>query len=180
MPRMGRPRKWGNSRQPRKSLQDKLAQVERKADNLTEILAEEGKESNQMDFVKRKLEELQKHSKQIKTEIDNLDFEINGLRTKIVHADTVRENFKVFKHVYDELTLDEKYDLLHLLIKKIVYIEDASKADDGKKRGRIRMDLWELPAIGPSKKNSATRFAERRAWRPFIDDFRTWLIQKAA
>jgi hypothetical protein len=56
--------------------------------------------------------------------------------------------------------------LLHLLIKKIVYIEDASESDDdGKKRGKIKMDLWELPAIGPSKKNSATRFAERSAWR---------------
>ncbi len=144
--------------------------VERKADNLTEILADEGKESDKIDFVKGKLKELQKHSKQITSEIDSLDFEINGLQSKIIHADAVLQNFKVFADVYEELTQDEKHDLLHLLIKKITYYEDAGKADtDGKKRGRIKMDLWELPSIGPSKKNSATRFAECRAWRPQRD-----------
>jgi site-specific DNA recombinase len=79
------------------------------------------------------------------------------------------DNFKVFRDVYDRLTSDEKYDLLHLLIKKIVYYEDTEPGKDGKKRGKIKMDLWELPPINPSKLNSANGFAESNVWLPEQD-----------
>lgn len=148
----------------RKSLQDERVQITKKADNFVEILGQEGKKSSKMKFILDKLEDLEKQSSQIKTEIDYLDFELNNLQTKIVNADIIRENFKVFKDVYDQLTQEEKFDLLHLLIKKIVYYEDAAAVSPEKNAGNIKMDLWELPPIDPSNINSAIGFAESNAW----------------
>lgn len=81
----------------------------------------------------------------------------------------IRENFKIFKDVYDCLTHDEKYDLLHLLVKKVVYFEEEGKDKDGRKVGKIKMDLWELPPIDPSIQSSANNFAERNFWLPSAD-----------
>jgi hypothetical protein len=95
-----------------------------------------------------------------------IQFEIADLDNRIVSADLIRENFSVFRDVYDHLTSDEKYDLLHLLVKKIVYSEDLNADDAGKKKGKIKMDLWELPPIDPLSLSSAKSFAERNAWLP--------------
>lgn len=67
----------------------------------------------------------------------------------------------------NHLTQDEKYDLAHLLIKKVVYFEDGTTK--GRKTGHIKMDLWELPPIDPSRKNSANGFAESNDWLPGRD-----------
>ena len=53
---------------------------------------------------------------QLKKEIEAIGFEANELENKIISADVIRNNFLVFKDVYDHLTAAEKYDLLHLLI----------------------------------------------------------------
>jgi len=73
------------------------------------------------------------------------------------------------------LTDDEKFDILHLLVKKVVYFEDSEMSKGGSGNGKIKLDLWELPPINPAKKNSAKRFAESNDWLPFVDDIRTFL-----
>jgi site-specific DNA recombinase len=75
---------------------------------------------------------------------------------------------------FDHLTSDEKYDLLHLLIKKIVYFEEDGADKDGKKKGKIKMDLWELPPINPSKLDSASNFAESNVWLARKDAVGQW------
>ena len=60
---------------------------------------------------------------------------------------------------------DERFDLMHLLVKKIVYNEDSEPDNAGKKKGKIKMDLWELPPIDPEKLNPANGFAESIDWR---------------
>ena len=67
--------------------------------------------------------------------------EIADLKNKLLSADIIRENFRVFRDVYDHLTTDEKYDLLHLLVKKVVYYEEPEVDADGNKAGKIKMDL---------------------------------------
>ena len=101
--------------------------------------------------------------------IEEIEFEANDLENKIMSADLIRDNFKVLKDVYDHLTPDEKYDLLHLLVKKVVYFEEPEVDKDGKKMGKIKMDLWELPPIDPSKLSPAKGFAERNVWLPSAD-----------
>ena len=93
---------------------------------------------------------------------------------KLSSADIIRENFRVFRDVYDHLTTDEKYDLLHLLVKKVVYYEEPEVDADGNKAGKIKMDLWELPPIDPSILGSADDFAERNAWLPHSDKAGHW------
>lgn len=81
----------------------------------------------------------------------------------------IREIFRVFRDRYDHLTTGEKYDLLHLLIKKVVSYEEAETDADGNKAEKTKMDLWELPPIDPSILGSADDFAERYAWLPNPD-----------
>lgn len=61
--------------------------------------------------------------------------------------------------------MDEKYNLMHLLIKNIVYYEDAKSDKKNKKKGRIKMGLLKLPPIDPLKINTADGFAESSVWR---------------
>ncbi len=94
---------------------------------------------------------------------------MNDLDNKILSADVIKDNLKVFKDVYDFLTIEEKYDQLHMLIKKVVYWEGSNADADGNKVGKIEMDLWELPPIDPSIVSSANEFAERPIWLPNPD-----------
>jgi hypothetical protein len=68
--------------------------------------------------------------------LETVEFEILDLENKLLSADLIKENFKVFRDVYDHLTIDEKFDLLHLIIKKIVYYEDQEADKDGIKLGK--------------------------------------------
>ncbi len=95
------------------------------------------------------------------------------LESKLINADIVRENFKVFRDVFEHLTQEEKFDLMHLLIKKVVYFEEDEGTRRRERRGNIKMDLWELPPIDPSMINSAKpsdlNFAESSDWLPGRD-----------
>jgi len=159
----------------KKTLQDKLVQIDKRAQNLVGVLEDEGKKSSRSGYILQELDKLNIQAEQLKSEITSVEYEANDLENKIVSADIILENFKVFKDVYDNLTDDEKYDLLHLLIRKIVYYEDAEPDKDGKKRGKIKMDLWELPPINPLKLTSANGFAESSVWLPFVNEVRTFL-----
>jgi len=101
--------------------------------------------------------------------MESVDFEINDLENKLLSADLIKENFKVFRDVYDHLTVDEKYDLLHLLVKKVVYYEEPGTDAEGNRTGKIKMDLWELPPIDPFISSSTDDFAERHTWLPIAD-----------
>lgn len=151
------------------AIQDMLVQIDRKAKNLIGVLSELGNSGNQTHYIVNELDELEKQSKQLKEELETICFESNDIENKIVDAEIILENFKIFKDVFDHLTINEKYDLLHLLIKKVVYFVEEEKDKDGKKVGKIKMDLWELPPINPSKSSSADDFAERSAWLPIAD-----------
>lgn len=153
----------------KKVLTDRLTQVDKKAKNLLEVLGEGGALNNRSGYITKELDGLEIQAKQMRKEIEAIEFESNDLENKILSADMIRENFKIFKEVYDHLTHDEKYDLLHLLVKKVVYFEEEGKDKDGKKVGKIKMDLWELPPIDPSILSSAKDFAERHVWLPNPD-----------
>ena len=126
------------------------------------------KKANKSGYILKKLDSLEAQAKQIKSEIETIEFEANDLSNKIISADIIQDNLKVFRNVYDHLTSDEKYDFLHLLIKKVTYYE-SSADEERRKIGKIKMDLWELPPINPSKLDSAIGFAESLSWLPSAD-----------
>jgi hypothetical protein len=44
-----------------------------------------------------------------------------------------------------------------------VYDEEPEANAKGRKKGKIKMDLWEMPPIGPMYIDSADGFAEHRS-----------------
>jgi site-specific DNA recombinase len=153
----------------KKTLQDKLSQIGRQAKNLVAVLAETGREGQQTKHILQELKELQDQEVQLSNEIESTALTMNQMEGRIVSSEVIRDNLKMFKDVYAQLTQEEKYDLLHLLLKKIVYYEDREADHNGKKKGKIKMDLWELPPIDPSYLNPANGFAESRFWLPGQD-----------
>ena len=153
----------------KKVLSDRLTKIDKKARNLLEVLGDSGNKNKSAGYFMKELDELDLQAGQLRNEIEGIEFEANNLENKILSADLIRDSFKVFKEVYDHLTPDEKYDLLHLLVKKVVYYEEPGADKDGKRTGKIKMDLWELPPIDPSKLSPAKGFAERNVWLPSAD-----------
>ena len=51
----------------------------------------------------------------------------------------------------------------------VMTLKKRGKTRMGKKWGKIKMDLWELPPVDPSKLSSTNEFAESNVWLPFTD-----------
>ncbi|RJR23084.1 MAG: hypothetical protein C4581_00160 [Nitrospiraceae bacterium] len=157
----------------KKAIQENLNQADKKAKNLMNILGAEGKEGTRFNYILKELDDLEDQASGLKRQIDYITFEMNTLENKIIDADAIRDNFKVFRDVFNQLTQEEKYDLMHLLIKKVVYYADAKSNGNGSRNGdrtgKIKMDLWELPPIDPHNLNSANGFAESIDWLPGRD-----------
>ena len=75
--------------------------------------------------------------------------------------------------------MDEKFDLMHLLVKKVAYYENEQREKGHKIGGKIKMDIWELSPIDPSDLNSATGFAESNVWRPQWDSNPCYRLERA-
>ncbi len=154
----------------RKTLADSLPQIDNKVRNLLEVLGEGGaKNTGGAVYIVQELTALRMQAEQLNAEIASIDDEINAIEKNTISAERIRDSFKHFRDVYDNLTTDEKYDLVHLLVKKVTYFEEKNVDNDGKKAGKIKMALWELPAIEPSDLSSTKSFAERNAWLPNPD-----------
>ncbi len=73
---------------------------------------------------------------QLGCEMELINYEANDLVNKIVSTDMIRDNFKVFKDVYENLANDEKFDLLHLLIKKSSISRRQNQARSGRRKAK--------------------------------------------
>lgn len=158
----------------KKYLSDRLAHANAKAKNILNAFGIDGDKPDQNRYIRNELNELETLSIQIEREIESIDFEITNLKDKMLSAELIRDNFKVFKDVYDHLTAAEKYDLIHLLVKKVEYSEEKEKDKCGKKMGKIKMDLWEIPPIDPPLSSSTKSFAERNDWLPKTEEVGQW------
>lgn len=135
----------------KKVLRDQLSQTDKKLANLLSVIESQGKKATKLTAILEEIDALHAHSAQLKKEIENIDLQISVSEQEIFSAETIRENLSVFRDIFDHLTPDEQYDLLHLLIKKLVYYEDKDQATDGSKSGKIKMELWELPELSKKK-----------------------------
>jgi len=115
----------------------------------------DGKYGKQIGLITKELSSLDHQAEQLRKKLDVMDFDINKMESRVISAGVIRNSFKVVKEIYDHLTPDEKYDLIHLLVKNIVYYVETSTVGNGGKSGKIRMELWELSPMNPS-----TSFAE--------------------
>ena len=150
----------------RKSLNDKMFQIDIKAKNLVDALGNKTDRNPGSSFILKVLIDLELQNKQLKNELGMVELEANEIETRVISAEIIRDNFRIFKEIYNHLTNDEKYDLLHLLIKKIAYYEEQSQTNEKEKRGKIDIEFWELPQIDTSKISIESSFVESMNWLP--------------
>jgi hypothetical protein len=140
-----------------KSLQEQLNQTTRRASNLVAVLAEAGPGGQENEFILNDLKKLQDQKSQLVNAIESLDIEISQLKTRILDGEVLLKNLRNFGAVYNQMTQEEKYDLLHFLIKKVVYFS-GPKDDRGNSEGTVDLEFWgHIPKIALSKStNSAS------------------------
>lgn len=147
-------------RREQQSLRARLKKAEDESRNLIDAVAQ-GLKGKQLGVLLKRLEEYDELINNLKEQIEQIEYEIYDLETKVISAEFVVENFKKFDEVYDSLTFQQKFDLIHLLIKKIVYKEDKPKKKDDKKTrtGSVRIEFFQLLGdSSPVKKKSPGQF----------------------
>ena len=131
-----------------KKLLNKYVDSEDEA--LNKLLADEMKE------LEAKKEELEK-------EIEIKDTLIGELKNYVINAQLVRDTFKYFNEVYEQLSDIEKKNLISLMIREIEFTKE-----------RIKIEFYEVPEIEVIiKKGSTDSFAEPLFRLPVLNKFRT-------
>ena len=117
-----------------------------------------------------RLDEYENQKSQIENTISQIGFKINELSSKLISYDAVMANLKFFNEVFGQLPGNKKKALLRLLIKKIIIrgFNGKVNGNGNKKKGKIKMSLWDLPPIDSLNLNSAS-FAESSVWLPGPD-----------
>ncbi|MBX6422494.1 zinc ribbon domain-containing protein [Thermosulfurimonas sp. F29] len=146
----------------KQALAKRLQEVEGSARKMMNLLEGLEETDPRFAFILQKLKELGEERDGLKKEIELLEFKINEVENNYLNAESLKANFKYFKEVFEHLTPQEKYDLLHLLIKRIVYY--GKEVRDGQEATKIKLELWD---IGPI--SSGESFTERIIWLPGQD-----------
>ena len=134
------------------ALENSLRQIDKKAKNLLGVLGD-GKKKGA--YLVKELDDLDIQARQLRERIDTIEFELGGAENRIINAEVVRDNFKVFKDIYAHLTQEERYDLMHLLIKRATYTEkETSKG----KEIAIKLEMYELPPLGARYRDQSRLF----------------------
>ena len=118
-------------------------------------------------LIEEQLQPLEDQKIALEKKLNEIDEEVSQEQQKIVDPQAIVRNFKYFKMVFTHLAFEKQRDLLHLLIKKIVYNKEPSK---------LKIQFYNLPEIKkpptkPSKGNAggsslSSRFDERMYWLP--------------
>jgi site-specific DNA recombinase len=150
--------------------QSTLNNVDRKAKGLLALIGTP--KNKKIDYLLGEIENVDNQAKELKKEIETLDFEIANFENRIVSAEIIQNSLHDFSAVYDNLTQSEKYDLAHLLIKKLTYFEEDKADENGNKKGHVQMELWELQDLRVRIKAKPGGFAESINWLPGTDSNR--------
>ena len=119
-------------------LQGELRRIEEEANRLLQALTSAPTGDKNNGFVLRKLGELEEQRKDATSRQEALDREIKALEARAIKPEEVRRTFEAFSQVFDELTLEERQELIRLLVKEIVYDGIASK---------VRLVLRHVPPL---------------------------------
>ena len=101
---------------------------------------------------------MEKAEKELQNQLEVKDFEIQSRRNTAVSAELVRQTYRNFKLVFDNLTASEKKQLLQLLIRQVTYNKSS-----------IKIDLYEFPRIGLDLGAHPELLDERLSWLPRLD-----------
>ncbi|MCM8811504.1 MAG: hypothetical protein NC910_00440 [Candidatus Omnitrophica bacterium] len=144
-------------RAERNRIVARLQQVDREAAPLMKAIGKK-----KFAILQEKLLVLDGQRETLKTKLAEIDEEMAKEKQKVIDPAVVCQNLQYFGAVLDVLPFEKQRDLVHLLIKKIVYHKDPSK---------ISISFYNLPEIktppgNPKKGRSggssvSSRFDER-------------------
>jgi len=89
-------------------------------------------------YVDEELGKLEEEKLALENRFQELNLEIEREKSKILNPEIIAQNLKLFGEVFDRLPPTKQSELLHLIIKKIIYHEEPSK---------IKITFYDLPEI---------------------------------
>jgi len=119
-----------------------------------------------LSIVMEKLQALEDQKTGLEKHLQDVNSQIDRENIKVLNPELIAQNLVRFRDVFDALGFENQRDLLHVLIKQIVYNEDPAK---------IRVILYDLPEIkmppekprkGSSGGSAPCRFDMRPNWLP--------------
>jgi len=132
------------SSEPQKKMVDALRrdleQNDRKIEGLVSAMTDLGVESRKerLHSLAEALKDLEQRKDQLQAELVVAERQLLELDAREISAERLRSNFKLFGRLWGRLTAPEKYDLIHLIVKEIVYHSDEVGHRGKKKQsGRI-------------------------------------------
>lgn len=108
-------------------VQAELGRIKDQESNIGKILAMEGPESKRFDYLMNQVDLLREKKEQASAKLPPLDKEILELESRTIDADVMRRNFESFERVYPKIGPDDLKELIHLLLKSVVYDGVASQ-----------------------------------------------------
>lgn len=155
-------RKIPQLRAEKNRITGQLQKIEREATPLMKAIGKK-----KFALIQEKLLVLEGQRETLKTKLAEIDEQMTKEREKVIDPAVVCENLQYFSAVFDALSFERQRDLLHLLIKKIVYHKDPSK---------LSVSLYNLPQIkrppedgrksAPGGSSFSHKFDERMYWLP--------------
>ena len=121
-------------------------------------------ERKKFSLVEEALEKLEEVKEALENRLQELNLEIEREKSKILDPAIIVQTLRLFSETFDKLPSTKQGELLHLLIKKIIYHENPSK---------IRITFYDLPEIKTpeelkkgSSGSSISQFDKRMNWLP--------------
>ncbi|MBI4970552.1 MAG: hypothetical protein HZC17_01760 [Candidatus Omnitrophica bacterium] len=146
---------FGPLREDRKRAQEEIRKVDEAAKKLILALG-----SSKNRFVLEKLDELEATKQKAEERLAEINLTVQKLEGQVIDAEIIRKNLKQFEAAFEKLTLNERKDLLRLLIKEVIYDQTQSK---------IKLTLRPLPDLGFVIEDGKVSFDERQEWLPGQD-----------
>jgi len=144
----------------------RLAKIKSLAEPIIESIGQK-----KFSLIEDKLKRLEEEKTILSSRLAELNNEIDSEKLKVLNPDLIMQNLRLFRDIFDQLPFEKQRDLLHLIIKEIIYNENPEK---------IKIALYDIPEIKPPdlpKKgksgSSISRFDERTNWLPEQDTSRT-------
>jgi len=104
-------------------------------------------------LIEDKLKRLEEEKTILSSRLAELNNEIDSEKLKVLNPDLIMQNLRLFRDIFDQLPFEKQRDLLHLIIKEIIYNENPEK---------IKIALYDIPEIKPPD------LPKRQSWQLYL------------
>ncbi|MFH1283837.1 MAG: recombinase family protein [bacterium] len=128
--------------------------IDEQAHNLINVISIQGMQEKNK-YLLQKLDDLAGRSEQIRERIRILEFDVDKVRNQEIDKQAVLELFKYFKETFDSQPIEERKELIRLMVKDVVY--DA-------KNHEIALSFYSMPIDTLSPDGFDERIGRRAVW----------------